>query len=168
MIYDVNGNSIYSAENNGALNVLDYGFSPDGVTDNLEAFNRLIEAHPAETLYFPKGIYAFSGKLILDQCYIELDNAELKCTADTKVDRFLEIRGKCIRRKHRSRICLFAAMVKSMLILKRMMRLHWHDKSILLLTESQYKISSVTEYVGNLRKQHWAITYRMKRWYTTA
>lgn len=94
MIYDINGNSIYSAENNGALNVLDYGFSPDGVTDNLEAFNVLLQGHPAQTLYFPNGVYAFSGKLILDQCYIELDNAELKCMADTKVDRFLEIRGK--------------------------------------------------------------------------
>lgn len=76
------------------LNVLDYGFKADGTTDNLAAFNALIAAHPAETLYFPKGVYAFSGKLVFDQCYMVLDNAELKCTASTKVNRFIEIRGK--------------------------------------------------------------------------
>lgn len=92
MIYDINGNSVYSAS--GALNVLDYGFVADGTTDNLAAFNALVAAHPAQTLYFPKGVYAFSGKLVFEQCYVELDNAELKCTAPSKVDRFIEIRGK--------------------------------------------------------------------------
>ena len=93
MVYDLNGITL-STGGSGMLNVLDHGFKGDGTTDNLAAFNALIAAHPAETLYFPKGVYAFSGKLVFDQCYMELDNAELKCTASTKVDRFIEIRGK--------------------------------------------------------------------------
>ena len=93
MIYDSNGNQLCPAPN-GPLNVLDYGFKADGTTDNLAAFNALLTAHPAQTLYFPKGVYAFSGKLVFERCYVELDNAELKCTASTKVDRFIEIRGK--------------------------------------------------------------------------
>ena len=94
MVYDLNGTTLSTGGGSGMLNVLDYGFKADGTTDNLAAFNALIAAHPAETLYFPKGVYAFSGKLVFDQCYMELDNAELKCTASTKVDRFIEIRGK--------------------------------------------------------------------------
>lgn len=94
MIYDINGNNVYSDRSDGALNVLDYGFTPDGTTDNLEAFNALLKEHPAQTLYFPNGVYVFSGKLVFERCYVELDNAELKCTANTKVDRFIEIRGK--------------------------------------------------------------------------
>ena len=93
MVYNLNGTTL-STGGSGMLNVLDYGFKGDGTTDNLAAFNALIAAHPAETLYFPKGVYAFSGKLVLDFCYMVLDNAELKCTAATKVDRFVEIRGK--------------------------------------------------------------------------
>ena len=95
MVYDLNGTTLSTGgSSSGMLNVLDYGFKGDGTTDNLAAFNALIAAHPAETLYFPKGVYAFSGKLVFDQCYIVLDNAELKCTAATKVNRFIEIRGK--------------------------------------------------------------------------
>ena len=94
MVYDLNGTPLSTGGGSGMLNVLDHGFKGDGTTDNLAAFNALIAAHPAETLYFPKGVYAFSGKLVFDQCYMELDNAELKCTASTKVDRFIEIRGK--------------------------------------------------------------------------
>ena len=94
MVYDLNGTTLSTGGGSGMLNVLDYGFKADGTTDNLAAFHALIAAHPAETLYFPKGVYAFSGKLVFDQCYMELDNAELKCTASTKVDRFIEIRGK--------------------------------------------------------------------------
>ena len=95
MVYDLNGTTLSTGgSGSGMLNVLEHGFKGDGTTDNLAAFNALIAAHPAETLYFPKGVYAFSGKLVFDQCYMELDNAELKCTAATKVDRFIEIRGK--------------------------------------------------------------------------
>ena len=95
MVYDLNGTALSAGgSSSGMLNVLDYGFKADGTTDNLTAFHALIAAHPAETLFFPKGVYAFSGKLVFDQCYMELDNAELKCTAATKVDRFIEIRGK--------------------------------------------------------------------------
>ena len=95
MVYDLNGTALSAGgSSSGMLNVLDYGFKADGTTDNLTAFHTLIAAHPAETLFFPKGVYAFSGKLVFDQCYMELDNAELKCTASTKVDRFIEIRGK--------------------------------------------------------------------------
>ena len=95
MVYDLNGTALSAGgSSSGMLNVLDYGFKADGTTDNLAAFNALIAARPAETLYFPKGVYAFSGKLVFDQCYMELDNAELKCTARTKVNRFIEIRGK--------------------------------------------------------------------------
>ena len=94
MVYDLNGTTLSTGGGSGMLNVLDYGFKADGTTDNLAAFNALIAAHPAETLYFPKGVYAFSGKLVIDFCYMVLDNAELKCTAATKVNRFVEIRGK--------------------------------------------------------------------------
>ena len=95
MVYDLNGTTLSTGgSSSGMLNVLDYGFKGDGTTDNLAAFNDLVAARPGETLYFPKGVYAFSGKLVLDFCYMELDNAELKCTAATKVDRFVEIRGK--------------------------------------------------------------------------
>lgn len=94
MVYDLNGTTLSTGGGSGMLNVLDYGFKGDGTTDNLAAFNNLIAARPGETLYFPKGVYAFSGKLVFDQCYMELDNAELKCTAATKVNRFIEIRGK--------------------------------------------------------------------------
>ena len=90
MVYDLNGTALSAGgSSSGMLNVLDYGFKADGTTDNLTAFHALIAAHPAETLFFPKGVYAFSGKLVFDQCYMELDNAELKCTAATKVDRFI-------------------------------------------------------------------------------
>lgn len=94
MVYDLNGTSLNAGRSNGMLNVLDYGFKADGTTDNLTAFNNLLATHPSETLYFPKGVYAFSGKLVFDQCYLELDGAELKCTATDKVNRFIEIRGK--------------------------------------------------------------------------
>ena len=95
MIYDLNGAALCTTTSSrSALNVLNYGFKADGITDNLAAFNALLVNHPAETLYFPKGVYAFSGKLVFERCYVELDNAELKCTASTKVDRFIEIRGK--------------------------------------------------------------------------
>ena len=94
MVYDLNGTTLSTGGGSGMLNVLDYGFKGDGITDNLAAFNALISARPGETLYFPKGVYAFSGKLVLDLCYMLLDNAELKCTAATKVNRFIEIRGK--------------------------------------------------------------------------
>ena len=94
MVYDLNGTTLSTGGGSGMLNVLDYGFKGDGTTDNLAAFNDLIAARPGETLYFPKGVYAFSGKLVLDFCYMVLDNAELKCTAATKVNRFIEIRGK--------------------------------------------------------------------------
>ena len=95
MVYDLNGTTLSTGGgSSGMLNVLDHGFKGDGTTDNLAAFNALIAAHPAETLYFPKGVYAFSGKLVIDFCYMVLDNAELKCTAATKVNRFIEIRGK--------------------------------------------------------------------------
>lgn len=104
MVYDLNGITL-STGGSGMLNVLDHGFKGDGTTDNLTAFHALIAAHPAETLYFPKGVYAFSGKLVFDQCYMELDNAELKCTASTKVDRFIEIAVRCTRPKHPSRTC---------------------------------------------------------------
>ena len=69
MVYNLNGTTL-STGGSGMLNVLDYGFKGDGTTDNLAAFNALIAAHPAETLYFPKGVYAFSGKLVLDFCYM--------------------------------------------------------------------------------------------------
>lgn len=88
MVYNLNGTTL-STGGSGMLNVLDYGFKGDGTTDNLAAFNDLVAARPGETLYFPKGVYAFSGKLVIDFCYMVLDNAELKCTAATKVDRFI-------------------------------------------------------------------------------
>ena len=95
MVYDLNGTTLSTGgSSSGMLNVLDYGFKGDGTTDNLAAFNDLVAARPGETLYFPKGVYAFSGKLVIDFCYMVLDNAELKCTAATKVNRFIEIRGK--------------------------------------------------------------------------
>ena len=50
MVYDLNGTTL-STGGSGMLNVLDYGFKGDGTTDNLAAFNALIAAHPAETLY---------------------------------------------------------------------------------------------------------------------
>lgn len=52
MVYNLNGTTL-STGGSGMLNVLDYGFKGDGTTDNLAAFNALIAAHPAETLYFP-------------------------------------------------------------------------------------------------------------------
>ena len=94
MVYDLNGTTLSTGVGSGMRNVLDYGFKGDGTTDYLAAFNDLVAARPGETLYFPKGVYAFSGKLVLDLCYMVLDNAELKCTASTKVNRFIEIRGK--------------------------------------------------------------------------
>lgn len=93
MVYDLNGAPLDLSE---PLNVRQYGLVGDGTTDNLAAFNTLVAAHPGEKLYFPKGVYAFSGKLALDLCYIELDNAELLCTAATKLDRFVEVRGRMV------------------------------------------------------------------------
>ena len=93
MVYNLNGRALTTGSN-GVLNVLDYGLVADGSTDNRTAFSALLAAHPGETLYFPKGTYAFAGKVSVDLCYLELDGAELRCTAASKVDRFIEIRGK--------------------------------------------------------------------------
>ena len=69
MVYDLNGTALSAGgSSSGMLNVLDYGFKADGTTDNLAAFRALVAAHPAETLYFPKGVYAFSGKLVFVTC----------------------------------------------------------------------------------------------------
>lgn len=48
-------------------NVLDYGFKNDGVTDNLAAWNTLFAQLPVRaTVFFPAGLYNFSGELTLN------------------------------------------------------------------------------------------------------
>ena len=76
------------------LNVLRCGMRADGVTDNLAVFNAIKAAYPVHTLYFPAGVYAFAGSLVFDRCYIMLDNAELKCTSNGYLGRFVEVRGQ--------------------------------------------------------------------------
>lgn len=76
------------------INVLQYGMKADGATDNLPVFDVIKTLYPTRTIYFPVGVYAFAGKIVVDFCHIVLDNAELLCTSDAIVDRFVEVRGK--------------------------------------------------------------------------
>lgn len=49
-------------------NVLDYGFTPDGKTDNIEMFKKLWkEIEPRSTIYFPTGEYLVSESLIINK-----------------------------------------------------------------------------------------------------
>lgn len=82
------------------LNVLQCGMHTDGVTDNLAIFGLIKAAYPVRTLYFPKGVYAFTGAIVFDRCYCVLDNAELKCTSPGIIGRFVEIRGQMYPPEH--------------------------------------------------------------------
>jgi nitrous oxidase accessory protein NosD len=48
------------------INVLDYGATGDGTTDDTTAIQAAIVAAANKTLYFPAGIYLFTGLLTID------------------------------------------------------------------------------------------------------
>ena len=91
--FELSGLFVELVDDGWEINVLQWGMKPDRVTDNLPVFNAIQSAQPARTLYFPKGIYAFSGALVMERCYMRLDNAELLCTGKN-VLHFIEIQGK--------------------------------------------------------------------------
>lgn len=87
-------------EINSYLNVMLNGAEGDGVTDDTDAIQSLIDNNPNRTLYFPDGTYKISSSLITwandaKKVYFKLsENAIIKASDDFTDDFLIEIGGK--------------------------------------------------------------------------
>ena len=79
------------------INVRLYGVVGDGVTDDLEAIQNIIDNNPGKTIYFPKGVYGITNKIVFKRANstlvnILLDkNAVIKNISENVIDTLFEI-----------------------------------------------------------------------------
>lgn len=79
------------------INVKLYGVVGDGVTDDLEAIQNIIDNNPGKTIYFPEGVYGITNKIVLKRANstlvnILLDrNAVIKNISGNVIDTLFEI-----------------------------------------------------------------------------
>ena len=73
---------------NDYLNVLDYGISNDGKADVADTLQRLLDAHPNRTIFFPDGTYLLSHPLLTSSdptrsvCLVLSNYAVIKAAAN--------------------------------------------------------------------------------------
>lgn len=79
------------------INVKLYGVKGDGETDDLLAIQNIIDNNPGKTIYFPKGVYGITNKIVLKRANSSLvnilldKNAVIKNISENVIDTLFEI-----------------------------------------------------------------------------